>query len=117
MSSVWSRHQAVQRTFGTTVSVADSAYQRLNLTDRRQLPVQIFLVHVFRVLQTCDVTRFFTNRYSRQNILPQQSRGSQGAISCRSLGETNPGWNILTISVSSRHSWMCVHARVLTPHC
>ena len=54
-----------------------------------------FLSHVFCVFKTHDVTSFVIDRYSRNNILPQRSRGRRGAIGFRSLVEASPGESAL----------------------
>ena len=41
--------------------------QRANVTNRGQFSVHMFLVHVFCVLQTRDVTRFAINRVSHES--------------------------------------------------
>ena len=49
--------------------------QRPNVTTRGQVLVHIFLVHVFCVVLTRDVTSFVINRDLGHNILPRWSRG------------------------------------------
>ena len=79
--------------------------------------MQIFLSHVFCVFKTHDVTSFVIGRYSRNNILPQRSRGRRGAISfrsCRSGSRLEYSQTDSIISTDRPRLWKCVRARALT---
>ena len=85
--------------------------------NRGRVAVQIFLVQMFCVLRTHDVTSWVINRDSCNNSLPQWSRGWCDKFSL-SFDETSPGLSSLqaypTISTSRLHLWICAGARVLT---
>ena len=90
--------------------------QCANVTNKGQIPIHIFLIHVLCVFKTQDVTSFVINRDSCNNILPQWSRRCRGAISFRSLVEPSPGLSIFRHtqqSTSRLRLWMCVCARVV----
>ena len=84
----------------------------------RQIPMQIFLSHVFCAFKTHDVTSFVIDRHSRKKFLttvPRMTWCDRFSLSCRSESKFECTQADSTISANRPRSWNCVRARVLTP--